>query len=68
MRVKMNDPIRWPDGTIATPREMLNAGKAEVRVCEKFKARSSSTPRRAVFVDLIGTMTGVEVSGYVAKP
>lgn len=64
-KVKMTQPVRWPDGSVMTPREALDRGKAEVRVVDKFQATSRGQPRRAVFVDFIGTMTGVEVSGYV---
>lgn len=67
MRVKMDQRVRWNDGTIATPREMLDRGLAEVRVVERFQGSARGTPRRAVFVDRIGTQSGVEVSGYV-KP
>lgn len=62
MRYKMSHPINWGNGMIATPREMLDRGLAEVRVAEKFGRKL----RRAVFVDLKGEMIGVEVSGYVA--
>jgi hypothetical protein len=67
MRVKMNQPVRWSDGTIATPREMLDRGLAEVRTVERFIGSPGGPIRRAVFVDRIGTMSGVEVSGYVAR-
>jgi hypothetical protein len=63
----MDQLVNWGNGTIATPRHMLEAGKAEIRVVANFIRRSHSKPRRAVFVDLIGTQTGVEVSGYVAR-
>ena len=66
MATKMNALVRWDDGTIATPREMIDRGLAEVRIVERFIARASSKPRRAVFVDRIGTQCGVEVSSYVA--
>lgn len=66
MKVKMDQLVRWNDGTVATPRQMLDRGLAEVRVHEHFQATSRGKPRRAVFVDRIGTMSGVEVSGYVA--
>jgi hypothetical protein len=61
----MNQLVRWGDGTIATPRDMLDTGRATVRKVERFQATSKSTPRRATFVDVIGTQCGVEVSGYV---
>ena len=67
MRVKMTDLVRWDDGTIASPRAMIDQGKAEIRVVERFQASSRGNPRRAVFVDRIGTQSGVEVSGYVAS-
>lgn len=67
MRVKMNQRVRWSDGTIATPRQMLDSGRAEVRVVDRFAATSKGKPRRAVFVDEKGTRTGVEVSGYVKE-
>ena len=66
MTVKMDQPVRWDDGTIATPRAMIDRGLAVVRVVDNFAARASSKPRRAVFVDRIGTQCGVEVSGFVA--
>ena len=66
MTVKMDQPVRWDDGTIATPRDMLDRGLAVVSIIDNFTARASSKPRRAVFVDRIGTRCGVEVSGYVA--
>lgn len=46
MRVKMTDLVRWDDGTIASPRAMLDQGKAEIRVVERFAARNGQ-PRRA---------------------
>lgn len=67
MRIKMNQLVNWGNGTTATPRQMLDRGEAEIRIVENWKARSSSKPRRAVFVDLIGTQTGVEVSSYAAN-
>jgi hypothetical protein len=66
MRVKMDQRVRWDDGTVATPREMLDRGLAIVREVPRFQATSRGKPRRAVFVDRIGTQSGVEVSGYVA--
>jgi hypothetical protein len=65
MRVKMDQLVNWGDGTTATPREMLNQGKAEIRVVERFQGSNRGRVRRATFVDLIGTQRGVEVSGYV---
>lgn len=65
-KVKMTNPVNWGNGTIASPREMLDRGLAEVRICDNFYVRGGGR-RRAVFVDLIGIMTGVEVSGYVAS-
>jgi len=64
-RVKMHGLVRWPNGQVATPRQMLDNGLAEVRIVEKFQATSKGKPRRAVFVDLKGTCCGVEVSGFV---
>jgi hypothetical protein len=66
MPVKMNQLVNW-GGIVATPRQMLDSGKAEVRVVANFRATSRGKPRRAVFVDRKGTMTGVEVSGYAAR-
>lgn len=66
MKVKMTDRVRWDDGTIATPRQMLDQGLAEIRIHQNFRATSRGKPRRAVFVDRVGTQSGVEVSGYVA--
>lgn len=66
-RVKMDQLVRWADGVIATPRQMLDRGVAEVRIVENFAGSARAVPRRAVFVDLLGTQTGVEVSGYVAR-
>lgn len=62
-KVKMSQQVRWSDGTIATPREMLNNGKAEVRNVRFMGKRG--LVRNAVFIDEKGTKTGVEVSGYV---
>lgn len=66
-RVKMTDPVNWGDGVIATPRQMIDAGKAIIRIVERFQGSARGPVRRAIFVDLVGTQCGVEVSGYVAK-
>lgn len=71
-KTKMNQAVDWgmPWG-IATPRQMLDNGTAELEVCENFHApRSKKGTRRAVFVTIKGTGKCVEVSGYVkpAKP
>jgi hypothetical protein len=66
-RVKMTDPVNWGGGVIATLRQMIDAGKAIVRVVARFQGSARGSTRRAVFVDLVGTQCGVEVSGYVAE-
>lgn len=66
MAVRMDQLVNW-DGIIATPRQMLDSGKAQVRLVKNFRATPRGKPRRAVFVDRVGTMSGVEVSGYVAR-
>jgi len=66
MIVKMSQLVKWADGTIASPREMIDTGKAEVHIVKRFQATSRGKPRKATFVDLIGTDSGVEVSGYVS--
>lgn len=63
-KIRMNQPVRWSDGTIATPQEMLSSGRAEIRNVPRFMGPRGSI-RSAVFVDLKGTTCGVEVSGYV---
>ena len=67
MRIKMDQLVNWGNGTTATPRQMLDNGQAVVRKVERFQATSRGKPRRATFVDLIDTQTGVEVSGYVGQ-
>jgi hypothetical protein len=67
MTIRMDQLVRWSDGTIATPRQLLDTGRGEIKVHERFAARARSTPRRAVFVDLKGTTSGVEVSGYTKR-
>lgn len=66
-KVKMNQLVRWDDGTIATPRDMVDRGIAEVRVIERFQGSARGPIRRATFVDIIGTQSGVEVSSYVKR-
>ncbi len=63
MKVKMNQPVNWGD-EIATPRQMIDAGKASVVVVDRFKATNRGKVRKATFVE---TPTGqcVEVSRYV---
>lgn len=66
-KVKMNQPVRWSDGTIATPREMLDQGRAVVNVVERlYSPRSAKGYRKATFVDAIEFDGCVEVSSYVA--
>ena len=65
MRVKMDQLVRWSDGTIASPRDMLDRGLAEVVVVPKFQGSARGPVRKATFVNRIGTQSGVEVSGYV---
>ena len=67
MKVKMNQLVKWSTGDIASPRQMIDEGKAIVRKVDKFQATSRGKPRKATFVDIIGTTSGVEVSGYVNK-
>jgi hypothetical protein len=64
-RIKMDQLVRWDDGTVATPRAMLDSGRAEVRVIPRFQGSARAAVRKATFVDRIGTRSGVEVSGYV---
>ena len=66
MKVKMGQLVKWHDGTIASPRQMIDKGLAEVHVVKRFQATSKGKPREATFVDLVGTESGVEVSGYVS--
>ena len=66
MRVKMDQAVRWDDGTIASPREMLDRGLGEIRIVSNFVG-ARGKPRRAIFVDRIGTQCGVEISSFVAK-
>ena len=66
MKVKMNQLVRWSDGTVASPREMLDKGLAEIRKVDNFKGSPRGRIRKATFVDLKGTTSGVEVSGYVS--
>ena len=69
MTVKMTQLVRWSDDLVATPREMLDRGLAEVRTFGNFKGSRRGPERRATFVCLKGTApnihSGVEVSGYV---
>ena len=65
MKVTMDQKVRWNDGTVASPREMIDKGLAEVKRVDNFKGSSRAKPRKATFVDLVGTTSGVEVSGYV---
>ena len=65
MKVKMNQLVRWSNGIVDTPRNMIDRGLAIVRKVDNFKGSSRSKPRKATFVDLINTESGVEVSGYV---
>jgi len=65
MKVKMNQLVRWSNDTVATPRQMLDNGQAEIVKYGNFKASNRGKPRKAIFVNLKGTMFGVEVSGYV---
>ena len=64
-RVRMDQPVRWDNGMIATPHQMIARGLAEVRVIERFQGSARGPIRRATFVDRIGTQCGVEVSGFV---
>lgn len=65
MRVKMSQQVRWSDGAIRTPRQALDAGFAKVTVSEACTFSGRGKPRRATFVQEIGTNMVVEVSGYV---
>jgi len=66
MKVKMSQLVKWADGTVASPRQMIDKGLAEIHIVKRFQATSRGKPRKATFVDLIGTQSGVEVSGYVS--
>jgi hypothetical protein len=65
-RIKMNQPVRWRDGSVRTPRELLDSGDGEIEVIEDVGPRTGK-PRRSVYVGLkTHPDYGVEVSGYVA--
>lgn len=58
MRVKMNQLVRWDEGIIKTPRQMVNEKLGYIREYVNFNGK-----RRAVLVE---TQWGcVEVSGKV---
>jgi hypothetical protein len=58
MKIKMDQPVKWDEGIIKTPREMVDNGMAYIREFPNFMGK-----RRAVLVE--SRYGSVEVSGYV---
>lgn len=67
-KIRMDQPVRWGDGTIASPRQLLDQGRGKVTT-SKMVANTKAGFRVVTFVDRItdndDVMEGVEVSGYV---
>ena len=62
----MDQLVQWGD-VVASPRQMLSDGLAEVVTEKAFKGSAKGQPRKAAFVQLKGTTRSVEVSGYVQQ-